>query len=137
MQRIHENPALVLAMLLLSSTAAPAASAAQRARIKDVATIEGIRDNQLVGYGLVVGLHGTGDSSQTVFPAQTLVSTLERMGITVPQTGIEQRQQHAGEKHGGGLCGGHAAALQPARLQGGYYRLLGRATRARWKAASC
>jgi flagellar P-ring protein precursor FlgI len=47
----------------------------------------GIRDNQLVGYGLVVGLRGTGDSSQTVFPAQTLVSTLERMGITVPQTG--------------------------------------------------
>ncbi len=56
-------------------------------RIKDVATIEGIRDNQLVGYGLVVGLKGTGDSSQTVFPAQTLVSALERMGITVPQTG--------------------------------------------------
>jgi len=59
----------------------------QLARIKDVATIEGIRDNQLVGYGLVVGLKGTGDSSQTVFPAQTLVSALERMGITVPQTG--------------------------------------------------
>ncbi len=56
-------------------------------RIKDVATIEGIRDNQLVGYGLVVGLRGTGDSSQTVFPAQTLVSALQRMGITVPQTG--------------------------------------------------
>jgi flagellar P-ring protein precursor FlgI len=60
---------------------------AQLARIKDVATIEGIRDNQLVGYGLVVGLRGTGDSSQTVFPAQTLISALERMGITVPQTG--------------------------------------------------
>ena len=59
----------------------------QLARIKDVATIEGIRDNQLVVYGLVVGLKGTGDSSQTVFPAQTLVSALERMGITVPQTG--------------------------------------------------
>ncbi len=56
-------------------------------RVKDVATIEGIRDNQLVGYGLVVGLRGTGDSSQTVFPAQTLVSALQRMGVTVPQTG--------------------------------------------------
>ncbi len=64
-----------------------AATSTQLARIKDVATIEGIRDNQLVGYGLVVGLRGTGDSSQTVFPAQTLVSALERMGITVPQTG--------------------------------------------------
>ena len=59
----------------------------QLARVKDVATIEGIRDNQLVGYGLVVGLRGTGDSSQTVFPAQTLISALERMGVTVPQTG--------------------------------------------------
>src|SRR6478736_7627650 len=59
----------------------------QHSRIKDVATIEGIRDNQLVGYGLVVGLRGTGDSSQTVFPAQTLISALERMGITIPQTG--------------------------------------------------
>ena len=66
---------------------APAQDRSELARIKDVATIEGIRDNQLVGYGLVVGLRGTGDSSQTVFPAQTLVSTLERMGVTVPQTG--------------------------------------------------
>jgi flagellar P-ring protein precursor FlgI len=65
----------------------PAQDAGQRTRIKDVATIEGIRDNQLVGYGLVVGLRGTGDSSQTVFPAQTLVSALLKMGITVPQTG--------------------------------------------------
>lgn len=59
----------------------------QLARVKDIATIEGIRDNQLVGFGIVVGLRGTGDSSQTVFPAQTLLSTLERMGVTVPQTG--------------------------------------------------
>jgi flagellar P-ring protein FlgI len=56
-------------------------------RVKDVAAIEGIRDNQLVGYGLVVGLHGTGDSQQTIFPYQSLVSALERMGITVPQSG--------------------------------------------------
>ncbi|WP_338026749.1 flagellar basal body P-ring protein FlgI [Acidisarcina polymorpha] len=55
--------------------------------MKDVATVEGIRDNQLVGYGLVVGLHGTGDSTQAVFPVQTLISTLERMGVTLPQTG--------------------------------------------------
>jgi flagellar P-ring protein precursor FlgI len=78
--------ALALA-LPLALAPAHAQSAGQLARIKDVASIEGIRDNQLVGYGLVVGLRGTGDSSQTVFPAQTLISTLERMGITVPQTG--------------------------------------------------
>ena len=78
----------VLAILFwLCNLPSPAESAGHSARVKDVATIEGIRDNQLVGYGLVVGLRGTGDSSQTVFPAQTLVSALERMGITVPQTG--------------------------------------------------
>jgi flagellar P-ring protein precursor FlgI len=67
--------------------AANGGPAAQRTRIKDVASIEGIRDNQLIGYGIVVGLRGTGDTQQTVFPIQTLLSTLERMGITVPQTG--------------------------------------------------
>jgi flagellar P-ring protein precursor FlgI len=73
--------------LALAAAAGQSQIASKLARVKDVATIEGIRDNQLVGYGLVVGLKGTGDSSQTVFPAQTLVSALERMGITVPQTG--------------------------------------------------
>jgi flagellar P-ring protein precursor FlgI len=73
--------------LVLPGVISHAETAGQLARIKDVATIEGIRDNQLIGYGLVVGLRGTGDSSQTVFPAQTLLSVLERMGITVPRTG--------------------------------------------------
>ncbi len=72
---------------LLSSACCAGVGAGPLARVKDVASIEGIRDNQLVGYGLVVGLRGTGDSSQTVFPAQTLLSVLERMGVTVPQSG--------------------------------------------------
>ena len=79
--------ALPIAAIAMCATFAASERPSQLARIKDVATIEGIRDNQLVGYGLVVGLRGTGDSSQTVFPAQTLISALERMGITVPQTG--------------------------------------------------
>ena len=54
-------------------------AAMHRVRIKDVATIEGIRDNQLVGYGIVVGLSGTGDSQQ--------ISTLQRMGVNVPTSG--------------------------------------------------
>jgi flagellar P-ring protein precursor FlgI len=78
--------ALLFASMLFGARA-HSETAGHLARIKDVATIEGIRDNQLVGYGLVVGLRGTGDSSQTVFPAQTLISALERMGITIPQTG--------------------------------------------------
>ncbi len=58
------------------------------ARVKDIASIEGIRDNQLVGYGLVVGLQGTGDSQQTTFPTQTLAAMLLRMGVSVPATAI-------------------------------------------------
>jgi flagellar P-ring protein FlgI len=59
----------------------PPASAASR--IKDIAAFEGVRDNQLVGYGLVVGLNGTGDRNQTFFSTQTLANMLERSGITV------------------------------------------------------
>lgn len=77
----------VLVLLILIGSPCRSETTGELARVKDVATIEGIRDNQLIGYGLVVGLHGTGDSSQTVFPAQTLLSVLQRMGVTVPQTG--------------------------------------------------
>ena len=79
---------------VLCSAAAWADPTAQKTRIKDVASIEGIRDNQLVGYGLVVGLRGTGDSQQTVFPAQTLISALEKMGVTVPLSGGTQSAQN-------------------------------------------
>ena len=78
---------LLAAAIAVSAGLARSETLGHLARVKDVATIEGIRDNQLVGYGLVVGLRGTGDSSQTVFPAQTLISALERLGVTVPQTG--------------------------------------------------
>ena len=81
----------VMVLLLLApffaSMRLAADTTARRVRIKDVATIEGVRDNQLNGYGIVVGLSGTGDSQQTVFPVQTLISTLQRMGVNVPTTG--------------------------------------------------
>ncbi len=79
---------------LLCGAAAWAQAEPQQARIKDIASIEGIRDNQLVGYGLVVGLRGSGDSQQTVFPAQTLISTLQKMGVTVPLSGGTQSAQN-------------------------------------------
>jgi flagellar P-ring protein precursor FlgI len=63
-------------------------AAPRQARIKDISSIEGIRDNQLVGYGIVVGLLGTGDSQQTTFPAQTLAAALLRMGVSVPAGAI-------------------------------------------------
>ena len=58
-------------------------NAAAASRLKELAAVEGVRDNQLVGYGLVVGLAGTGDRRQTVFSAQSLANMLERMGVSV------------------------------------------------------
>ena len=55
-------------------------------RLKDLVTIEGVRSNQLVGYGLVVGLNGTGDRQQTLFSAQSLTNMLQRMGVSVSPT---------------------------------------------------
>jgi flagellar P-ring protein FlgI len=78
--------ALALLAMAPASLRGATEPALRKARVKDIATIEGIRDNQLVGYGIVVGLRGTGDSSQTVFPIQTLITTLQRMGVTLPQT---------------------------------------------------
>ena len=78
--------ALAVAWLLLIALALPQ-EVERRTQVKDVTSIEGIRDNQLVGYGLVVGLRGSGDSQEAIFPYQTMVSALERMGVTVPQTG--------------------------------------------------
>lgn len=67
----------------------------REARIKDIASIEGIRDNQLVGYGIVVGLNNTGDSQQTTFPIQTLTATLLRMGVSVPAGAIRVQNMAA------------------------------------------
>jgi flagellar P-ring protein precursor FlgI len=58
-------------------------------RLKELVAIEGVRDNQLVGYGVVVGLAGTGDKRQTVFSAQSLTNLLERMGVAVSPTAIQ------------------------------------------------
>jgi len=58
------------------------------ARIKDVASIQGVRTNQLVGYGLVVGLNGTGDKSGTGFTIQSLGNMIERLGVHVDKSSI-------------------------------------------------
>jgi len=71
-----------------ASGAAGAVDSGRGAQIKDITTIEGVRDNPLVGYGVVVGLNRTGDSQQTVFSTQTLANLLQRMGVQVPATSI-------------------------------------------------
>ncbi|MGB8115141.1 MAG: flagellar basal body P-ring protein FlgI [Candidatus Sulfotelmatobacter sp.] len=57
--------------------------------IRDIATVEGIRNNSLIGYGLVVGLRGTGDKQQTYFTIQTLASVLQRMGVEIPPSVLQ------------------------------------------------
>lgn len=61
--------------------------------IRDVASVEGIRNNSLVGYGLVVGLKGTGDKQQTYFTIQTLASILQRMGVEIPPAVLQTTVQ--------------------------------------------
>lgn len=74
---------LMAGILAAATLLAPLADAfAATARIKDIVDIEGIRDNQLVGYGLVVGLNGTGDSlNNSPFTKQSLQAMLERLGV--------------------------------------------------------
>lgn len=78
---------LIFTILFLSTHAAlsPARGAA---RLKELVTLEGVRENQLIGYGLVVGLNKTGDRLQTVFSAQSLTNLLQRMGVSVPPDAI-------------------------------------------------
>jgi flagellar P-ring protein precursor FlgI len=77
---------LVITLAFIAASAAlwwPGTSNA--ARIKEVAAVQGVRTNQLVGYGLVVGLDGTGDqTTQTPFTTQSLQAMLQQMGVTVP-----------------------------------------------------
>ena len=75
--------ALIMGILIAS------VSTVQAARIKDIAAFDGVRENQLVGYGLIVGLNGSGDSDQTKFPVQSMVSMLERMGVTVNRNDVK------------------------------------------------
>jgi flagellar P-ring protein precursor FlgI len=70
-------------------SAADPISAPARTRLKEFVTVEGVRDNQLFGYGLVVGLNGTGDRRQTIFAAQSLSNLLQRMGVTVTPTAMQ------------------------------------------------
>src|SRR6202789_2025876 len=76
----------MLALSLLASPIEPTAGVGTR--LKELVSLEGVRDNQLIGYGLVVGLSGTGDRQLTVFSAQSLTNMLQQMGVSVPASAI-------------------------------------------------
>ncbi len=84
MQRVRRIGFFRLACAALSALLLSAGAAHATSRIKDLANIEGVRENQLVGYGLVVGLNGTGDTLNNIpFTKQSLQAMLERMGVNI------------------------------------------------------
>jgi flagellar P-ring protein FlgI len=70
--------------LLLRTLPAEADETRQQSLIRDVTSVEGVRDNPVLGYGMVVGLKGTGDRQQTIFSVQTLANVLQHMGVQIP-----------------------------------------------------
>jgi flagellar P-ring protein precursor FlgI len=73
---------LLLAAVSFVAPVLVAGPAVAQVRIKDISDLEGVRDNQLVGYGLVVGLNGTGDSlNNAIFTRESLIGMLERLGV--------------------------------------------------------
>ena len=82
LRRVRPLASLVCLLVL-------AGSARAQVRIKDIAGVQGARSNQLVGYGIVVGLDGSGDSNSTIFTAQSVVNALQKMGMTIPQGAIK------------------------------------------------
>ena len=84
MRSIRALRILGVACAALSALALSVVSAEATSRIKDLANIEGVRQNQLIGYGLVVGLNGTGDTLNNIpFTKQSLQAMLERMGVNI------------------------------------------------------
>jgi len=87
--RILGRARLPLAVLALCLIAAPASA---QTRIKDIAEFEGVRENQLVGYGLVVGLNGTGDKlDSAVFTRESLIGMLERLGVNARDSNLDTK----------------------------------------------
>jgi len=81
----------VLALLALALSAS-LQTAGAASRIKDIVDFEGVRDNMLVGYGLVVGLNGTGDSlNNAIFTRESLIGMLERMGVNARDTALRTK----------------------------------------------
>ncbi len=89
----RQTAARVLWVLGCALTPLLALQPAQAARIKEVASIEGVRSNQLTGFGLVVGLDGTGDqTTQMPYATQGLANYLKQLGLTLPAAQLAQLQ---------------------------------------------
>ncbi len=81
----------MLAVLILAALVLGVVHTAHSARIKDLATVSGMRKNQLVGYGLVVGLSGTGDQRGSDFTVQSIYNMLDKMGVRVDKATLKPK----------------------------------------------
>jgi len=82
----------LLSALVLAAVALAAQPALAKSRIKDIVEFEGVRENQLIGYGIVVGLNGTGDALRNApFTKQSLEAMLERLGVNVRETNLNTK----------------------------------------------
>jgi flagellar P-ring protein FlgI len=84
--RLRSLASTVLAIVVGLFVFTPLAGADEANRqvlVRDITSIEGVRENMLVGYGLVVGLRGTGDRQQTIFTVQTLANAMQKMGVLI------------------------------------------------------
>lgn len=91
-ERLRTLAVIVLClMLLILAGVAPA----QAVRLKDIASFSGVRNNELVGYGLVVGLSGTGDGTTSEFTIRSLTNMLEKMGVSVDPTKLKPKNTAA------------------------------------------
>lgn len=84
-----------VALLAVLGLALPGAGEVPEVRVKDIARVAGVRANQLFGYGLVVGLAGTGDSSGAFFTVQSVANMLARLGVVVPPSRLRVRNTAA------------------------------------------
>src|SRR5580704_6524770 len=85
---------LTAALLVILMTGAPAfahATGGKPVRVKDIARVQGVTGNQLVGYGVVVGLQGTGDSTSVIFTSQTIQNILQSFGLSTALQSVRTR----------------------------------------------
>lgn len=82
---------VMLMVLCMTATALAAPSTLITTRIKDIAKVQGVRSNQLIGYGLVVGLAGTGDSNKTLETLQSVTNMLKEFGVTISTSQLKTK----------------------------------------------
>lgn len=79
---------VVLLVVILSGALCQSEDSSGRVLVRDIATVSGVRENQLIGYGIVVGLNGTGDRQQTLFTTQTLANAMQRLGVQISPSAV-------------------------------------------------